>query len=156
MASSPNNIARILEELKFQTIGHDKLNQLRHSRVFRNLEDVKEHLQKHKEIILPKFQLLYRVFEQELSGVPGVTWSKPNGGYFFTLCLPKGTAKRTVELCADAGLVVTPAGAMFPYGKDPEDSMLRIAPSFPSCEELEKAADLLTISARLAICEKYE
>ncbi|MBR3935389.1 MAG: aminotransferase class I/II-fold pyridoxal phosphate-dependent enzyme [Oscillospiraceae bacterium] len=156
IASSPRNIKRILNALKVQTIGHDKLNQLRHSRVFTCYKDLIDQMKIHADIIRPKFDIIYKAFEKGFAGVENVSWTKPNGGYFFTLCLPKGTAKRTVELCADAGLVVTPAGAMFPYGKDPEDSMLRIAPSFPTCEELEKAADLLTISARLAICEKYE
>ena len=156
IASSPRNIKRILNALKIQTIGHDKLNQLRHSRVFTCYNDLIDQMKIHADIIRPKFEIIYKAFEKGFAGVENVSWTKPNGGYFFTLCLPKGTAKRTVELCADAGLVVTPAGAMFPYGNDPDDSMLRIAPSFPSCEELEKAADLLTISARLAICEKYE
>jgi DNA-binding transcriptional MocR family regulator len=108
----------------------------------------------HMNIIRPKFDIIYDAFEKGFDGVENVTWTKPNGGYFFTLSLPEGTAKRTVELCKEAGLVITPAGAMFPYGKDPEDSKLRIAPTFPSCEELGKAADLLTVCARLAIAEK--
>ena len=156
MASSPNNIARILEELKFQTIGHDKLNQLRHSRVFRNLEDVKEHLQRHKEIILPKFQLLYRVFEQELSGVPGVTWSKPNGGYFICMTVPKNCGHRVVELAKEAGLILTPAGAPFPYGKDPNDNVLRIAPTYPTLNELAEAAPLLCCCVKLAVLENEQ
>ncbi len=156
ICSSPRNIKRILNALKIQTIGHDKLNQLRHARVFKCYDDIVEQMKVHMNIIRPKFEIIYKGFEKGFAGVEGVTWTKPNGGYFFTLSLPNGTAKRTVELCKEAGLVITPAGAMYPYGKDPEDSKLRIAPSFPSCEELEKASELLTICARLAILEKQE
>ena len=156
IASSPRNIKRILNALKIQTIGHDKLNQLRHARVFKCYDDIVEQMKIHMNIIRPKFEIIYKGFEEGFKDVEGVSWTKPNGGYFFTLKLPEGTAKRTVDLCKEAGLVITPAGAMFPYGKDPEDSQLRIAPSFPSCEELEKASELLTICARLAILEKTE
>ncbi len=154
IASSPRNIKRILNALKVQTIGHDKLNQLRHSRIFKCYDDVVAQLKVHMNIIRPKFQIIYEAFERGFAGCDGVSWTVPNGGYFFTLSLPNGTAKRTVELCAEAGLVITPAGAMFPYGIDPEDSKLRIAPTFPSCEELAIAADLLTVCARIAIEEK--
>ena len=156
IASSPRNIQRILNALKIQTIGHDKLNQLRHAKIFKCYDDIVEQMKVHMNIIRPKFEVIYKGFEKGFAGVEGVSWTKPNGGYFFTLSLPNGTAKRTVELCKEAGLVVTPAGAMFPYGKDPEDSKLRIAPSFPSQEELAKASELLTICAKLAILEKNE
>ncbi len=156
IASSPRNIQRILNALKIQTIGHDKLNQLRHAKVFKCYDDIVEQMKVHMNIIRPKFEVIYKGFEKGFAGVEGVSWTKPNGGYFFTLVLPEGTAKRTVELCKEAGLVVTPAGAMFPYGKDPQDSQLRIAPSFPSQEELAKASELLTICAKLAILEKNE
>ncbi len=156
IASSPRNIQRILNALKIQTIGHDKLNQLRHAKVFKCYDDIVEQMKVHMNIIRPKFEVIYKGFEKGFAGVEGVSWTKPNGGYFFTLSLPEGTAKRTVELCKEAGLVVTPAGAMYPYGKDPEDSKLRIAPSFPSQEELAKASELLTICAKLAILEKTE
>ena len=153
LASSPRNIAHILSCLKVQTIGHDKLNQLRHSRVFRTLEDVRVQMRVHMEIIRPKFQLLYRVFEEELSEVPGVTWTKPNGGYFICMTLPCGTAKRVVELAKDAGLVLTAAGAPFPYGQDPNDNILRIAPTYPSLNELAEAAPLLCCCIKLAVLE---
>ncbi len=155
IAASPRNIKRILDALKIQTIGHDKLNQLRHSRVFKCYDDIVAQMKVHMNIIRPKFQIIYEAFENGFEGYDDVTWTIPNGGYFFCLTLPNGTAKRTVELCKEAGLVVTPAGAMFPYGIDPEDSKLRIAPTFPSCDELAVAADLLTVCARLAIAEKY-
>lgn len=156
IAASPRNIKRILNALKIQTIGHDKLNQLRHSRVFKCYDDIVAQMKVHMNIIRPKFQIIYEAFENGFEGYDNVTWTIPNGGYFFCLSLPNGTAKRTVELCKEAGLVITSAGAMFPYGIDPEDSKLRIAPTFPSCDELAIAADLLTVCARLAIAEKYE
>ncbi len=155
IAASPRNIKRILNALKIQTIGHDKLNQLRHSRVFKCYDDIVAQMKVHMNIIRPKFRIIYEAFENGFAGYDNVTWTIPNGGYFFCLSLPNGTAKRTVELCKEAGLVVTPAGAMFPYGIDPDDSKLRIAPTFPSCDELAVAADLLTVCARLAIAEKY-
>ena len=155
IAASPRNIKRILNALKIQNIGHDKLNQLRHSRVFKCYDDIVAQMKVHMNIIRPKFQIIYEAFENGFEGYDNVTWTIPNGGYFFCLSLPNGTAKRTVELCKEAGLVVTPAGAMFPYGIDPDDSKLRIAPTFPSCDELAIAADLLTVCARLAIAEKY-
>ncbi len=156
ICASPKNVKRILGAFKYQTIGHDKLNQLRHARVFKNRDDVVAQMNIHKDIIYPKFEIIYKGFEKGFEDVEGVSWTKPNGGYFFTLILPEGTAKRTVQLAKEAGLVVTPAGAMYPYGIDPQDSQLRIAPSFPSCEELEKASELLTVCARLAILEKAE
>ena len=154
IAASPRNIKRILNALKIQTIGHDKLNQLRHSRVFRCYDDIVAQMKVHMNIIRPKFQIIYEAFENGFEGYDNVTWTIPNGGYFFCLSLPNGTAKRTVELCKEAGLIITSAGAMFPYGIDPDDSKLRIAPTFPSCDELAVAADLLTVCARLAIAEK--
>ncbi len=154
IAASPANIKRILSVMTYQTIGHDKLNQLRHVRMFPNKEALLAHMEEHKKLIYPKFQVIYKGFEEGFKGVEGVSWTNPNGGYFFTLNLPEGTAKRTVELCKEAGLVVTPAGAMFPYGVDPKDSQLRISPTFPSCEDLEKASALLAVCAKLAIAEK--
>ncbi len=154
IAASKANIKRILSVMTYQTIGHDKLNQLRHCRMFPTYDALIEHMNIHKNLIQPKFEIIYKGFEEGFAGVEGVSWTKPNGGYFFTLNLPEGTAKRTVELCKEAGLVVTPAGAMFPYGVDPKDSQLRIAPTFPSCEDLEKASALLAVCAKLAIAEK--
>ncbi len=153
IVSSAANIERILNALKVQTIGHDKLNQLRHSRIFRCYDDIVAQMKVHMNIIRPKFDAIYEVFEREFSDIEGVSWTKPNGGYFTLLTLPAGTAKRTVALCKEAGLVVTPAGAMFPYGYDPEDRHIRIAPSYPSPDELRVAADLLACCAKLAIVE---
>ena len=154
MASSERNIKRILEALKIQTIGHDKMNQLRHSKIFHCYEDVAKQMRVHMNIIRPKFQAVYDAFAAAFEGIEGVSWTKPNGGYFITLTLPNGTAKRTVELCREAGLVITPAGAMFPYGIDPDDSKLRIAPTYPLLDEVKIAAKLLACCANIAICEK--
>jgi DNA-binding transcriptional MocR family regulator len=153
IAASPRNIERILAAMKIQTIGHDKMNQLRHSKVFRCYDDIVSQMRVHMNIIRPKFQAVYDAFEREFAGMHGVHWTKPNGGYFITLVLPNGTAKRTVELCRDIGLIITPAGAMFPYGVDPNDNMLRIAPTYPSLSEIARAAEVLACCARLAIAE---
>ena len=153
IAASPRNIERILAAMKIQTIGHDKMNQLRHSKVFRCYDDIVSQMRVHMNIIRPKFQAVYDAFEREFAGTHGVHWTKPNGGYFITLVLPNGTAKRTVELCRDIGLIITPAGAMFPYGVDPNDNMLRIAPTYPSLSEIARAAEVLACCARLAIAE---
>lgn len=154
MASSLRNVNRILQEMKVQTIGHDKLNQLRHSRVFHSAEDIRKQMEVHKAVLRPKFELLYSVFERELSGIPGLSWTKPNGGYFICMTLPAGTASRTVQLAKDAGLKITDAGAPFPYHKDPDDAVLRIAPSYPSLNALAEAAPLLCCCIKLAVCEK--
>ena len=144
----------IKKHMTVQTIGHDKLNQLRHSRVFRNLEDVKEHMKVHQSILQPKFQLLYRVFDKELSEVEGVHWTKPNGGYFVSLNVLDGCAKKTVKLAKEAGVTLTKAGATYPYGIDPNDSNIRIAPSLPPVEELEQAMEVLCVCLKLAALEK--
>ncbi|MBQ3934413.1 MAG: aminotransferase class I/II-fold pyridoxal phosphate-dependent enzyme [Clostridia bacterium] len=153
MASSAGNVRRILEEMKIQTIGHDKLNQLRHSLVFRSADDIRKQMDVHRSILHPKFQLLYSVFEKELGMIEGVSWTKPNGGYFICMTLPKGTATRVVELAAEAGLKITDAGAPFPYRNNPDDNILRIAPSYPSLNVLAEAAPLLCCCIKLAICE---
>lgn len=154
MAASKANIARIKADLSFQTIGYDKLNQLRHTLFYPDLEAVMKQMKVHLEHIKPKFVLVLDAFEKELSGIDGVSWTKPNGGYFINLKVPNGTAKRVVSLAKDAGLVLTGAGASFPYGVDPEDANLRIAPTYPSFEELEKAVAVLCCCVKLAAAEK--
>ena len=154
MASSLRNVSRILEDMKIQTIGHDKLNQLRHSRVFKSAEDIRKQMEIHKAILRPKFELLHSVFERELGNIPGLSWTHPNGGYFICMTLPAGTASRTVALAKEAGLKITDAGAPFPYHKDPDDAVLRIAPSYPSLNALAEAAPLLCCCIKLAVCEK--
>lgn len=154
LAASDNNITAIKKRMTIQTIGNDKLNQLRHVRYFRNTDGLKEHMKKHASLLKPKFDAVLRCFDEELEGKGIASWKKPNGGYFISLNVLEGTAKRVGELCKEGGVVLTPPGATYPYGKDPEDSNIRIAPSFPTVEELEMAAELLVISARLAACEK--
>lgn len=153
-AAGPEDIARLKKRMGFQTIGPDKLNQLRHARVFKTIEDVAEHMKKHAEILRPKFDIVLESLEKNLGSLGVVSWTKPRGGYFISLDLPKGLAKRTHSLCKEAGLVMTGAGATYPYCNDPDDSNLRIAPSFPGTEELALASELLCISVKYAILEK--
>ena len=153
-AAGAEDIARIKNRMSFQTIGPDKLNQLRHAKAFSSIEKVKEHMKKHADILRPKFEIVLNCFEKEFDGLGIANWTKPKGGYFISLNLIEGTAKRTHTLCKEAGLVLTGAGATFPYGKDPKDRNLRIAPSYPTTEELELAAELLAISAKIASIEK--
>lgn len=153
IASSRRNIENILGGLKFQIISYDKLNQLRHAKVFKSYTSLAEQMHKQMELIRPKFDIVFRVFEEKLGNIAGISWTKPKGGYFLSLFLPENTAKRVVALARDAGLVVTPAGAPFPYGKDPDDSVIRIAPTFPTVAELETAAYLLCCCIELALAE---
>jgi DNA-binding transcriptional MocR family regulator len=152
--AGPEDIARIKNRMAFQTIGPDKLNQLRHAKVFKSLGDVKNHMKKHADVLRPKFEIVLDCFEKEFGGLGIAEWTKPKGGYFISLNLPEGCAKRTHALCKEAGLVLTGAGATFPYGNDPKDSNLRIAPSYPDNNEIALAAELLAISAKIAIIEK--
>ena len=154
LAASDNNITAIKKRMTIQTIGNDKLNQLRHVKYFRNLDGLKDHMKKHADLLKPKFEAVLECFKEELEGAGIAEWKNPNGGYFISLDVLEGTAKRVGELCKDAGVVLTPPGATYPYGKDPKDSNIRIAPSFPSVAELEIAAELLAVSVRLAACEK--
>jgi len=154
VAASPNNIALLKGRLKFQTIGPDKINQLRHSRVFKNLDDLKNQMKKHAEILRPKFESVLKELEKQLADTGIARWTKPQGGYFISLYVLEGCAKRVAELCRDAGMVLTPAGATYPYGKDNNDSNIRIAPSFPSVEEIGKAAEVLCVAVRYAALEK--
>lgn len=152
--AGPEDVARIKSRMGFQTIGPDKLNQLRHARIFTSLDKVLEHMKKHADVLRPKFEIVLDRFEKEFGGLNIAEWTKPKGGYFISLNLPEGCAKRTHTLCKEAGLVLTNAGATFPYGKDPKDSNLRIAPSYPDNEEITLAAELLAICVKIAIIEK--
>lgn len=143
LATSANNIADIKKQLTIQTIGHDKLNQLRHVRFFKDINGLKEHMRKHAEFIRPKFEAVESVLEEELSGLGIGSWTEPKGGYFISFDAMDGCAKAIVAKCKEAGVKLTGAGATFPYGKDPKDSNIRIAPSFPTPEEMKQAADLL-------------
>lgn len=150
-AASDGNIAWALESIAYQTIGPDKLNQLRHAKAFPDFASVRAQMEKHRAIIAPKFKAVIDCFEKNLSGIPGVSWTKPNGGYFISLELPEGCASMVVKMASEAGLVLTPAGATFPYGKDPRDTNIRIAPTYPSVDELEKALDLLVCCIKLSV-----
>ena len=154
LATSANNIADIKKQLTIQTIGHDKLNQLRHVRFFKDINGLKEHMRKHAEFIRPKFEAVESVFEEELGGLGIGSWTEPKGGYFISFDAMDGCAKAIVAKCKEAGVKLTGAGATFPYGKDPKDSNIRIAPSFPTPEEMKQAADLFVLCVKLASVEK--
>lgn len=153
-AASPNNVAMLKGRMKYQTIGPDKLNQLRHARMFKTADDVRAHMKKHAGVLRPKFECVLAELENELGGKGIAKWTNPKGGYFISLNVLPGCAKRTVQLCANAGMILTPAGATFPYGKDPEDENIRIAPSYPSVEEIEKASKVLCVAVKYAVLEK--
>ena len=145
LATSANNIADIKKQLTIQTIGHDKLNQLRHVRFFKDINGLKEHMRKHAEFMRPKFEAVESVLEEELGGLGIGSWTEPKGGYFISFEALDGCAKAIVAKCKEAGVKLTGAGATFPYGKDPKDSNIRIAPSFPTPEEMKQAADLFVL-----------
>ena len=154
LASSANNIADIKKQLTIQTIGHDKLNQLRHVRFFKDINGLKEHMRKHAEFMRPKFESVESVLEEELGGLGIGSWTEPKGGYFISFEAMDGCAKAIVAKCKEAGVKLTGAGATFPYGKDPKDSNIRIAPSFPTPEEMKQAADLFVLCVKLVSVEK--
>lgn len=154
IAASKKNIEAIKHRMSKQFISNDKINQLRHIRFLKDIPTLMQHMAKHRAIMAPKFEAVDKAFTEGFRDCGIARWTKPNGGYFINLDVMDGTAKRTVDLCADAGVVLTPAGAPFPYGIDPKDSNIRVAPSFPPVEELKKCAEILVISAKLAATEK--
>lgn len=154
MAASENNMKLFMERYNFEVISYDKLNMLRHVRFFKNLDGIMEHMQKHKAILKPKFEIVLKHLESELKPTGIGEWTNPNGGYFVSIDVLGGTAKRVVELCKQAGVVMTGAGATYPLGKDPEDKNIRIAPTFPPNSELETAMEVFCICTKLAACEK--
>lgn len=154
MAASPKNVADIKARMTIQTIGHDKVNMLRHTRYFKNAEGVHAHMKRHAAILRPKFNIVTNTLEARLGQSGIARWHKPNGGYFVSVQLLEGTAAETVRLLKEAGVVLTPAGATYPYGRDPYDRTLRIAPSYPSQEELQTAMDLFCVCAELAALTK--
>lgn len=153
LATSANNLKDIKSQLKHQTIGHDKVNQLRHVRFFKNLDGIKAHMKKHAAILRPKFECVEDTFEQELGGLNIGTWTKPNGGYFISFDAMPGCAKEIVDKAKKAGVTLTDAGATWPYHHDPQDSNIRIAPSYPPIEDLRIAAKLFTVCVRLVSSE---
>ncbi len=154
IATSPNNLEDIKKQLFIQTIGHDKLNQLRHVRFFKDIDGIHAHMRKHAAIMRPKFEAVLDTLEKELGGLEIGSWIKPKGGYFISFDSMDGCAKAIVAKAKEAGVVMTNAGATYPYGKDPHDSNIRIAPSFPTLEELKTAAKLFTVCVKLVSVEK--
>ena len=153
LASSPNNLEDIREQMRIQTIGHDKVNQLRHYRFFKDIHGLTVHMTKHAYILRPKFELVEQTLEKNLGDLHIASWTKPNGGYFIGFDTLPGCAKQVVSACKRCGVKMTKAGATWPYGKDPMDTNIRIAPTYPSLEDLAVAADLFTVCVRLVSAE---
>lgn len=154
VAASPNNLVDIKNQLKIQTIGYDKVNQLRHVRFYKNIHGMIEHMSKHAEILRPKFQVVLDTLNNELTGLEIGTWFNPKGGYFVAFDTLEGCAKEVVSKLKKAGVVMTGAGATYPYGKDPKDSNIRIAPTYPSIEDLQTAMDLFVLCVKIVSIEK--
>lgn len=154
VASSLENIKFIESQMTIQTIGHDKINQLRHARFFNEVTSLETHMKKHADLIRPKFEAVLDVMEKELGGLGIGSWTKPYGGYFISFDAMEGCAKAIVAKCKEAGVVLTGAGATYPYGKDPKDSNIRIAPSFPTPEEMAMATNLFVLCVKLVSVEK--
>lgn len=154
IAASDANLAEIRDMMKVQTIGHDKLNQLRHVRYFKDIHGMVEHMKKHADIMRPKFDAVLETLERELGGLEIGSWIAPRGGYFISFDAMEGCAKAIVAKAKEAGVVMTGAGATFPYGKDPKDSNIRIAPSYPTPEELKTAAEIFVLSVKLVSIDK--
>lgn len=154
IATSLNNLEEIKTQLNYQTIGHDKVNQLRHVRYFGDFEGMKAHMKKHAAIIRPKFEAVLDALDRDLAPVGVGDWTRPKGGYFISFDAPEGCAKAIVDRAKKAGVTMTGAGATFPYHKDPHDSNIRIAPTFPSLNDLKLAMDIFTVCVRLVTVEK--
>ena len=155
MASSEENIRYHTKLIGIQTISYDKVNQLRHVRYLKDRAHTIELMKKHAQIMAPKFEMVLKILRSELTNKGIAHWHHPQGGYFICVAAMPGTAKRTLELCKKAGVTFTPAGATYPYGHDPHDSMIRLAPSYPPLEELEKAMMVFTTCLKIAALEKY-
>jgi len=154
MASSLPNLQDVKQQMKIMTIGYDKINQLRHARYFKNKNGLQEHMKKHADLMRPKFEAVLKILEEELGGLEIGSWLKPLGGYFISFEAMEGCAKKIVAKCKEAGVIMTNAGATYPYGKDPKDSNIRIAPSYPTLEEITKTAHLFALCVKLVSVEK--
>lgn len=154
LAASTENIAEVRKSMSFQTIGHDKVNQLRHVRFFKDLDGVKAHMMKEADLIRPKFEAVENTLETELGGLDVGSWTKPNGGYFISFKSVPGCAKAIFKLAKEAGVELTNVGDVFPYGKDPEDAYIRIAPTYPSVSEIETASHVFAVCVKLATVRK--
>jgi DNA-binding transcriptional MocR family regulator len=153
-AGSKDNVKWLLTRLTPRTIGPDKVNQLRHVRFLKDYGAIRRLMDRQRAVIAPKFQKVLEVFDEKLAGVADVSWTRPKGGYFISLEVGKGCAQRVIALAKEAGVVLTPAGATHPYGKDPEDRTIRIAPTFPELKEVALAAEGVAISVLLAAAER--
>ena len=149
MAASPANLEDIRRHLAIQTIGPDKLNQLRHLAFFRDINGLRTHMTRHSEILKPKFALVQEILERDLGGKGIATWSNPPGGYFVSVDGPQGCARAVIELAAQAGVKLTPAGAPFAYGLDPQNRNMRLAPTFPPMEDIRQAMEIFTLCLEL-------
>ena len=154
LACKGENLSALKLRYSVQSVGPNKLNQLAHVRFLKNLEGIKLHMEKHKKILSPKFSVVLKALKRHFGSNPILGWEAPKGGYFISVNTAKGCAKRTVELCKNAGVTLTDAGATYPYGLDPENSNIRLAPSFPSLEDLTKAIEIFCVSVKLAYLEK--
>ena len=154
MATSEENLAYLMKLLGVETIGFDKINQLRHVKYLQNKEHTLEIMKRHASVLGPKFAMVLDTLEREIAPLEIAAWQKPKGGYFVSVNAMAGTAKRTLQLCKEAGVVMTDAGATYPYGKDPQDSNIRVAPSLPPVEELRQAMDVFCLALRLSALEK--
>lgn len=155
IAASLNNLEDIKKQLRIQTIGHDKVNQLRHVRFFKDIHGMTEHMKKHADIMRPKFEAVLKILDKELSGLGIGSWIAPRGGYFISFDSLEGCAKEVVAKCKKAGVIMTGAGATYPYGMDPSDSNIRIAPSYPPLSELLAATELFVLCVKMVSADKF-
>jgi len=154
MGASQKNVEELKKHLGISIISYDKMNQLRHVKFFGTFKNMCEHMKKHMAIIAPKFEIVCQTLEKEIAPLGIGSWTKPEGGYFVSFNALNGCAKRIVQLCSEAGVTLTGAGATFPYGVDPDDKNIRIAPTYPPVDELKKAMELFVICVKLASAEK--
>lgn len=154
VASSKENLEWMKKTMTIQTIGYDKMNQLRHVRYYKDIHGIQEQMKKHAALLRPKFEAVLEILDRELTGLDIGTWVKPNGGYFISFDAMEGCAKEIVKKCKEAGVILTGAGATYPYGKDPKDSNIRIAPSFPTPEEMAEATNIFVLCVKLASVKK--
>lgn len=154
VAASAENIEYFKKHMFAQTIGPDKINQLRHVKFLKDLNGIMEHMEKHAEILRPKFAMVLSILKNELSGAGVAEWNEPKGGYFISVNVLSGCAKRVIALAKEAGVVLTPAGSTYPYKKDPKDENIRLAPTYPPVDELKIAMELFCICVKIAAAEK--